>query len=173
MVEYICGKCKKIFNRKSSYDTHINRKKSCDDIGTECKHCHKNFSRRNNMKVHMKTCKIKLKEEENKKLQINKENTENIIQNKIIIETKYKKKTIPKTIKNKVWDKYIGKEKGIGDCYVCSGEIDSKNFECGHIVAESKGGKQTLENLRAICSCCNKSIGTMNMDVFKLEYFTT
>lgn len=29
MVEYTCHKCNKIFDRKSNYETHINRKKPC------------------------------------------------------------------------------------------------------------------------------------------------
>lgn len=30
MVEYICYKCKKKFDKKSTYEYHINRKFSCD-----------------------------------------------------------------------------------------------------------------------------------------------
>ena len=37
------------------------------------------------------------------------------------------RKTIPKALKNKVWDTYIGIEKGIGKCFCCQKEIDSKN----------------------------------------------
>ena len=69
-----------------------------------------------------------------------------------------------------VWDKYIGKEKGIGKCYSCSENIDSKNFEAGHIIPEAKGGPTNIDNLRPICSCCNKSMGTQNMDEFKETY---
>lgn len=29
MVEYKCNKCNKTFDRKSNYETHINRKKPC------------------------------------------------------------------------------------------------------------------------------------------------
>ena len=77
------------------------------------------------------------------------------------------KKTIPKTLKNNVWDLYIGKEKGIGECFTCHKEIDSKHFECGHVIADSDGGDITIENLRPVCSLCNKSMGTMNMNIFK------
>jgi hypothetical protein len=85
--------------------------------------------------------------------------------------TTYKKKPIPKTLKCKVWDTYIGKEKGIGNCFVCNCEIDSKHFECGHIIAESRGGMTLLTNLRPVCELCNKSIGNKNMLDFKKEYF--
>lgn len=97
---------------------------------------------------------IQKNKEENKK--------ENKEENK-----KVKKQTISKVIKNEVWDKFIGKEKGIGDCFCCNKNIDSKHFECGHIIAESEGGIMAIDNLRPICSLCNKSMGATNMLKFK------
>ena len=44
------------------------------------------------------------------------------------------------------------------------------SFECGHVVSEKNGGKPTIDNLRPICSFCNKSVGTMNMEEFKKKY---
>lgn len=81
-------------------------------------------------------------------------------------QVKTKKKTIPKVLKNAVWDKYIGQDKGIGNCYCCQSNIDSKHFECGHIISEQDGGDITLDNLRPVCSLCNKSMGTQNMSDF-------
>jgi len=81
------------------------------------------------------------------------------------------RKSIPKSLKIKVWDKYIGAEKGLGKCYCCQANLDSKNFECGHVKAVKKGGANTLANLRPICGCCNKSMGTQNLEHFKAEYF--
>lgn len=78
---------------------------------------------------------------------------------------------IPKKLRNLVWDTYIGREKGIGNCYCCKDELDSKNFECGHVVAYKDKGQTNLENLRPICSVCNKSMGTENLYVFKEKYF--
>lgn len=83
------------------------------------------------------------------------------------------RKTIPKNIKNNVWDKYIGIDKGIGQCYCCKKEIDSKHFECGHIIAHANGGATTVENMRPLCSVCNKSIGKQNMNEFIEIYFST
>jgi 5-methylcytosine-specific restriction endonuclease McrA len=80
--------------------------------------------------------------------------------------TKEKKKTIPKPLKNSVWDKYIGKEHGIGNCYSCQSNIDSKHFECGHVISDADGGDLSIENLRPVCSLCNKSMGVMNMNEF-------
>ena len=38
---------------------------------------------------------------------------------------------------------YIVKECGIGKCHVCQKEIDSKDFECGHIQSVKEGGSTT------------------------------
>lgn len=81
------------------------------------------------------------------------------------------RKTLPKTLRNKVWDTYIGKEKGIGACFVCGRELDSKYFECGHVTSVKDGGDNTLQNLRPICSLCNKSMGTMDLYEFKKIMF--
>ena len=79
---------------------------------------------------------------------------------------------INKTIKNLVWDKYVGREKGVGGCYCCDKELDSKHFECGHVIAHCNGGQVTLENLRPVCSLCNKSMGKRNMEDFKKDVIT-
>lgn len=84
---------------------------------------------------------------------------------------KYKRKSIPKAVKDKVWDTYVGIKRGVGPCYCCSGVIDSKNFDCGHIVAAANGGENIVENLRPLCSTCNKSMGKQNMEEFKSIYF--
>lgn len=86
-------------------------------------------------------------------------------------ETKKLRKSIPKSLKILVWDKNIGKEKGIGECDVCKSDIDSKNFECGHIISVKDGGETNIENLLPICSSCNKSMGTQNLHDFKEKYF--
>lgn len=85
--------------------------------------------------------------------------------NKILVRGRV---SIPKPIKNKCWDLYIGKDKGIGKCFVCNeNEISSKHYECGHVLAVANGGDNNVTNLRPICSECNKSMGTMNLDDYK------
>jgi 5-methylcytosine-specific restriction endonuclease McrA len=86
-------------------------------------------------------------------------------------ETNKLRKSIPKSLKILVWDKNIGKEKGIGECDVCKSNIDSKNFECGHIISVKYGGETNIENLLPICSSCNKSMGPQNLLEFKEKYF--
>ena len=85
---------------------------------------------------------------------------------------KRKRNAIPKALKNEVWDNCIGREKGVGKCYCCNKEIDSKHFECGHIIAVSNGGSNTLQNLKPVCSLCNKSMGSKNLEEFKKNYMS-
>lgn len=94
--------------------------------------------------------------------------TESIERNK---SGKFKRKSIPKAVKDKVWDTYVGRHKGTGPCYSCQGEIDSKKFDCGHIVAAARGGENIVENMRPVCGTCNRSMGTQNMDEFRSLYF--
>ena len=84
---------------------------------------------------------------------------------------KYKKKTIPKPLRKLVWNTYVGEKKGEGGCYVCAESITPFKYECGHIIAESKGGVTQIHNLRPVCSDCNKSVGAQNMDEYKNKYF--
>ena len=76
---------------------------------------------------------------------------------------KRKRNRVPKGVKDKSWDIYIGADKGTGPCFCCKKIIDSKNFEAGHVIAKAKGGKNHIDNIRPICGNCNRSMGTMNM----------
>lgn len=77
-----------------------------------------------------------------------------------------RKKKIPKKIRDDCWKKY-----GKGKCWICSSILDFSNFEAGHIKAKSKGGSDTIDNLRPICSQCNKSQGSKNMKDYINEYY--
>lgn len=77
----------------------------------------------------------------------------------------YKKKSIPQAIRVQVWNTYIGEQARSGDCMaLCHKTIDVTDFECGHVIAEAKGGATTIENLRPICHSCNRSMSTMNLN---------
>lgn len=83
-----------------------------------------------------------------------------------------KKKSIPKTLKVQVWNHYVGEEIGKTLCMCCEKTfITQSNFECGHIIPESKDGKTTLSNLIPICGMCNKSMNNQNLFEFKNKYF--
>lgn len=85
--------------------------------------------------------------------------------------TKHTNKTkIPQSLKVSVWNKEFGADSRKGKCYVCGEEIKMENFDCSHVVAESRGGPTNLQNLRCCCRTCNVSCGTTNLDEFKARF---
>jgi hypothetical protein len=87
-------------------------------------------------------------------------------------QSKKKKEKIPGHIKTLVWSKYIGSSVPEAKCYCCKHErVEIRSFECGHVIAEAKGGQLTLDNLRPICKGCNSSMGTMSMDEYAQKFF--
>lgn len=73
---------------------------------------------------------------------------------------RYKKKSIPKALREQVWKTYNG-VRFEQKCYVtwCTNRVNTFNFEVGHNLPESKGGTTNISNLRPICSQCNRSMG--------------
>lgn len=83
-----------------------------------------------------------------------------------------KKETIPASVKTDVWNKYIGKEKGEGECYCCEKKcISQRDFHAGHVIPERDGGLADVENLRPICAQCNLSMATQNMLNFIAKHY--
>lgn len=77
------------------------------------------------------------------------------------------KKGICQSKKRDVWYTYVGKEIGSSMCLCCKNEeITQINFHCGHIISEKDGGTLDIVNLRPICSKCNLSMGSENMNDF-------
>lgn len=77
---------------------------------------------------------------------------------------------ISASLRNAVWNCYLGNDKGTDLCLCCGYEqISRGTFECGHIISVKNGGSTDIMQLRPICGLCNKSIGAKNMIVFMLE----
>jgi len=74
--------------------------------------------------------------------------------------TAINKAKIPKALREQVWRSHMN-DTFKGKCVVswCTNTINVFDFEVGHNVPESKGGVTLIENLRPICSRCNKSMG--------------
>ena len=112
-----------------------------------------------------------LAENENETEEIKEENKEEI-KEETSVQQPYKKKAIPKSLKMLVWHTYIGKEVGLAKCLCCKNkEITQMDFDCGHVVAESRGGLTTVNNMRPICAKCNRSMKAMDMNDFIEKYF--
>ena len=81
------------------------------------------------------------------------------------------KQKIPKKIKVDSWDKWIGEEFGVHNCLCCDRiKIKQSTFQGGHFISEKNGGKISVNNIIPICSGCNSSMGSKNMDNY-IELF--
>lgn len=194
MVEYNCLRCNKTYDHKGAYDRHMQRKNPCKKSpdsendqrnDTVCEFCKMEFACNYNLKRHLNG-RCKSKKEKEMQIIIDKLHE---LEKEILVFKNDKKtepvkkpkkknpkkqtvrKAIPKAVKLLVWDKYIGPEKGIGNCFVCNCDIDSKRFDCGHIISSAAGGTYTVDNLRCVCSKCNNSVYKKDMLEFKKEYF--
>jgi hypothetical protein len=69
------------------------------------------------------------------------------------------KDKIPKALREQIWLTHIGK-KYEAKCYIswCNNRITVFDFQSGHNIPESKGGKTDISNLLPICSRCNSSM---------------
>ena len=84
---------------------------------------------------------------------------------------KKKKQSIPKNVRNIVWNHYIGEDIIKHRCLCCKKVlITNTNFEVGHVLSEKNGGTHEINNLRPICGSCNHSMGTENMVDFVVKY---
>jgi len=118
---------------------------------------------------------LKSKKTKRKKLESSNDSSEKDIEmdKEVTNLPKKRKKNIPKTVKEAVWNTYIGDSFGKIKCPLCRmNDITQMNFHCAHIIAEAEGGKTTIENLRPICASCNLSMGKMNLFDFQKKYFT-
>lgn len=80
------------------------------------------------------------------------------------------RKAIPKALREEVWRRYIG-TKYESKCTIgwCTNTITPFDYEVGHNIPHSKGGTTTIENLRPICSRCNKSMS----DTYTIDEWNT
>jgi 5-methylcytosine-specific restriction endonuclease McrA len=70
-----------------------------------------------------------------------------------------KRRKLPYGLRNNVWTKYNG-EVFNAKCYVdfCEQIVNPFTFEVGHDIPVSKGGSDSINNLRPICRNCNNSM---------------
>jgi 5-methylcytosine-specific restriction endonuclease McrA len=69
---------------------------------------------------------------------------------------------LSKNIRKRVWVRH-NKDRFFGECYCCGINIDALSFEAAHVEAKSKGGPDTLDNLRPTCTPCNRDMKTQNL----------
>jgi hypothetical protein len=81
------------------------------------------------------------------------------------------RKAIPKKIRGEAWSNAFG-DSMKGQCHCCKKELHAFDiWHAGHSVSYANGGKDTVSNLRPICTSCNLSMGTQDMNVFIQTYY--
>ena len=82
-----------------------------------------------------------------------------------------KKIKIPSKVRMDVWATYVGDDIAKHKCICCKRvTIKQTEFEVGHVLSEAHGGTLEINNLRPICSVCNKSMGSRNMVEYVKQY---
>ena|SRR3972149_4511755 len=84
--------------------------------------------------------------------------------------TKHKRDRIKPDVRNQVWTKYHGGN-NTGICYCCNRSIQRYHagWHCSHVLADSRGGSEKIENLRTCCRHCNLSMGDQNLYTYIRE----
>lgn len=90
-----------------------------------------------------------------------------------ILKARPKKTPIRKALRDAVWARDFGTST-TGTCCVCGNTLHKTpliegakglGWHACHIVAEANGGPTNVDNLRVGCGPCNRSCGTMDLDV--------
>lgn len=81
------------------------------------------------------------------------------------------RKKAPNHLKPAVRNRWWGTNTLKGECFCCERELHYDLAEMGHIQAHSKGGSMSPENLRLICSICNKGMRNKNMKIYMKETY--
>ena len=184
--EYRCSYCEKLSTTSSNNLRHIKtckiriqKEKDDEDIKNQIiknfkeqvlllqKHIYKLENNNNILKSKNDNLKIENFYLKNKNENLNVKN-ENVNLN---IKSKSKSHRIPSALRSKVWLNCNGKCYE-SNCYCCSKQINITNFHCGHIISRKDNGPTNEDNLRPICSDCNSSMGSQNMETFKNVFFS-
>lgn len=81
------------------------------------------------------------------------------------------KKRIPKDLRDSVWITYVGKSFS-GICFCgCGKDMTVFDYDCGHVIAECRGGATIIENLRPVLHKCNTSMASMDMNTYRSTYY--
>ena len=75
-------------------------------------------------------------------------------------------KNISSSKRESLWINTFG-ENFVGKCYCCEFKITPFRFEVGHNKAKCHGGNNEIDNLRCICTLCNRSMGTQPLEEWK------
>lgn len=78
-------------------------------------------------------------------------------------EKKHRRKSIPKKVRQKVYEKYDG------HCAYCGKKLEYKDMQVDHIKSHYLDGSDELENYNPSCRQCNFYKGTMDIEDFRVQ----
>lgn len=85
--------------------------------------------------------------------------------------TRAKRTSVYKNVKSDSWDKYTNKQFAV-HCICCNyNQITVHNFHAGHIISHANGGSSSIDNIMPLCSSCNLSMSSKNMEDFILQAY--
>lgn len=76
---------------------------------------------------------------------------------------KHRRKSIPKKVRQKVYEKYDG------HCAYCGKKIEYKDMQVDHIKSHYLEGSDDFENYNPSCRQCNFYKGTMDIEDFRVQ----
>ena len=86
----------------------------------------------------------------------------------------YKKRiSIPKELQEKIWqNEFEAHTSGKCPIFSCQNILSkniSNSWQCGHIISHNNGGSTTINNLRPLCTPCNRSMSDTDWDDYENE----
>jgi 5-methylcytosine-specific restriction endonuclease McrA len=165
-------KLKKIQNELLSLDENSTEHYILEEQVKEIDNIMLHIKEDNQVKQYLNQEKEKEKEKESyTKHEIKNKTTIPVVIAEAVEVKKYSKKNIPKQVKTEVWNTHIGDDIMKHKCLCCKKvTIKNTDFVVGHVISEANGGNLNISNLRPICSSCNYSMGTINMEEYVKTY---
>lgn len=78
-----------------------------------------------------------------------------------------RRSNIPKALRLKVWNTYMGRGARQGSCPFCQIIISLEVFHCAHDISDSQDGECSIDNLYPCCALCNLSLGIRSFEECK------
>lgn len=90
--------------------------------------------------------------------------------NNINPKNSHKRIKVSAAMRSSLWNKYYGDETNKGECILCKCELKMSQYHVSHIQSLKENGTYNQDNLTIMCSKCNTSIGSKNLNDYLQEY---
>ncbi len=90
--------------------------------------------------------------------------------NNINPKNSHKRIKVSAAMRASLWNKYYGDETNKGTCILCKCELKMSQYHVSHIQSLKENGTYNQDNLTIMCSKCNTSLGSKNLNDYLQEY---